>query len=672
VQRILLLVSLAIGCGKTDKATPPPTPTPTPAPTPANATSTAFVDVTLVPMDSDHELAHQTVVVDGDKIVAIGPVASTTVPAGATKIDGAGKWLVPGLVDMHVHFNDERDGVLYVANGITTVRNMWGGPPQLEWRDKARKHDPSYFGPAIYTAGPIVDGDPAIWPGSTVIHDAAEAIATVDSQKHDGYDFVKVYDGIPLAAYDALAAEAKKQGIRFAGHLPKAVSLEHAFAAGQASIEHLTGYFVEAQDASSKVTTLKGDERRAELGKHLDASKIPTLAKQTAAAKVANCPTLTVMSRFGQLDHPDVLMARPENKFVSPATLERWDPKHDFRLAKTTPEGFAAMRATDGFRAQLVKALAAEGAPILAGTDTPNPFVVPGFSLLEELGRLVAAGLTPYQALQAATANAGDWIGDRTIGRIAIGGHADLVLLDADPLVDIAATTKRTGVMVRGQWLTAAALAKKLDELVASFQPSNRFAKLPALEVPAGDVELRATYLTTVGKANVGAERVAVVKTKDGRIVVAQASGDPPSPKTSAMKLELDAAGHLRSYTLEEDGKTATATVVADKLHVVAATPSDTAFPADGLIDGTFISLMIPFLAHTKPHETTKVAAKQLAGDGTLTEIAYTFDRTADPIKLAIDAPGLKATGTLAIDANGFPTRLEVVFPFGPVVITRE
>jgi imidazolonepropionase-like amidohydrolase len=666
-MRSAIVLALLIACGKPDKA-PPPAP-----PSTAHATA-AFVDITVVPMDSNHELAHQTVLVDGDKIIAIGATASTPVPAGATAIAGAGKWLVPGLVDMHVHFNEERDGALYLANGVTTVRNMWGSPSQLEWRAKAKAHDPTYFGPSIYTAGPIVDGDPPVWPGSTVVHDAKEAIAAVDEQKRAGYDFVKVYDGLPLAAYDALAAEAKKQGIRFAGHMPAAVTLEHAFAAGQASIEHLTGYLQEAQDATSKAATLKGLERRMEFAKHRDPTKLPALAKLTAAAKVANCPTLTVLSRFSQLDHPEVLLARPENKYVSPAMLDRWDPKHDFRTMHIPPEAYAAMREGDAFRSQLVKELVTAGAPILAGTDTPNPFVVPGFSLHEELGRLVAAGLTPYQALQAATANAADWIGDSTIGRVAVGARADLVVLDADPLADITATTKRTGVMVRGTWLTTKQLDGKLDELVASFKaPVDRFAKMPALDVPAGDVELTATYTTTFSGQDVGAERVAVVKTKDGgRTIVAQSSGDPPAARAAAMKLELDKAGGLVAFSLVEDGKTATASRVGGKLHVVAATPSDTPFPADGLVDGTFVSLMIPFLPRTKPHAITTLTAKQLTGDGSIVDVSYTFDRTATPIKLAIEGGGQKSTGTLEIDDNGFPVRLEVKFAFGTITLTRK
>jgi hypothetical protein len=489
-----------------------------------------------------------------------------------------------------------------------------------------------------------------------------EAIAAVDAQKAAGYDFVKVYDGLPLAAYDAIAAETKKQGLRFAGHLPVAVSLEHAIASGQASLEHLRGYANEAQDATSKAA------------KHVDLAKLPALAKQTAAAKLANCPTLTVLSRFGELDHPEALMARPENKYVSPGTLERWNPKQDFRLAKMTPAMFQATRDGDTFRARLVKALVDAGAPILAGTDTPNPFVVPGFSLHEELGRLVAAGLTPYQALQAATANAGDWIGDRSIGRIAVGNRADLVVLDADPLRDITATTKRTGVMIRGTWLTAKQLDAKLDAVVASFTAkTDRFAKAPPLVTPAGDVELTAAFTTTFGGEAVGAERVIVVKIANGgRIIAAQSAGSPPMPSFAEMKLELTKSGAVRSFNLVEDGKTATATPAAGKLHVVAATPSDVPFPADGLIDGSFVSLMIPFLAHTVPNALTTVTAKQLAADGGLTDVTYTFDRTKDPIGLAIEGGGQKSTGTLALDPKGFPVRLEVKFAFGTVVIERS
>ena len=203
--------------------------------------------------------------------------------------------------------------------------------------------------------------------------------------------------------------------------------------------------------------------------------------------------------------------------------------------------------------------------------------------------------------------------------------------------------------------------------------PVDRFASVAPLAIPAGDVELTATYQTSFGGAPVGAERVAIVKTKDGgRVIVAQSAGDPPQPRFASMKLELDAAGNVRTYALEEDGKLATATPAGGKLHVVAAKPSDSAFPADGLLDGGFVSLMTPFFAHTKAAAISTIAAKQLAGDGTLLDVKYTFDRTTTPIKLVVTASGADSPGTLELDDKGFPKRLEVKFSFGTIVIARQ
>ena len=638
--RTSLVVVVVASCAAPHPVAPPP-----------HAT-VAFVDITVVPMDRAGEQPHQTVLVDGDRIVAIGPALA--VPAGVARIDGRGKWLMPGLVDMHVHFNDERDGVLYVANGVTTVRNMWGNPQTLTWRDQAAKHDPRYLGPTIYTAGPITDGEPPVWPGSTVVHDAAEATAAVDAQHEAGYDFVKVYDNLSLAAYDAIAAETRRLGMRFAGHLPKAVSIDHAIASGQASIEHLTGALEEAQDATSHAATLTGPERRLELAKHRDLGKVDAIAARLAAAKLASCPTLTVLSRIGELEHPEALQARPENRYVSRATLAWWDPKHDFRFQSMTPETFQLMRDGDGFRKALVKALVDAGAPVLAGTDTPNPFVVPGFSLHEELARLVDAGLTPYQALQAATTTAATWIGDPAIGHIAVGARADLVVLDADPLVDIAATTKRTGVMVRGAWMTRAQLDGKLEQLAAVFaDKGDRFAELPPLQVPAGAVELQATYATSFNGSPISAERLAVVTTKTGRTIVAQSSGDPPTAKAAGIQLELDARGAVVAYTLFEDGKLVSVKRAGGGLHVAGAKPSD--LPADALIDGNLIALMIPQLARTAPNTVTKVSAKQLAADGGVTDVTYTFDRTSTPIKLTFEGGGQKGERLDHARCQGLP-----------------
>ena len=437
-----------------------------PAPTPATPTihaTAAIVDVTVVPMDAERELPHQTVLVDGDHIVAIG--SNLAVPSGATQIDGRGKWLIPGLVDMHVHYNDEGDGLLYVANGVTTVRNMWGFPETLAWRTKSRANEAGWIAPTIYTAGSIVDGDPPSWQGSHVALTAEAGTAEVDAQVADGYELIKVYDDLPLAAYDAIVAEAAKKHVRVVGHVPMEVGLEHALASKQATIEHFSGYLLAAQDRPVS----KGDLSMADVMAHVDPAKLAPLAKKTRDAGTAVVPTLVVLSRIASFDNVPALMALPENQYVAPALLASWDPSHDFRFHDITPEQVAAFRKGNEYRRQLLVAMDAAGTDVFVGTDTPNPFVVPGFSVHEELRLFVEAGLSPYHALRDATSAPAKWLGDAA-GTIKVGARADLVLLEADPLRDITATQRRAGVMVRGRWHPAADLDAKLTARKASLQ----------------------------------------------------------------------------------------------------------------------------------------------------------------------------------------------------------
>jgi imidazolonepropionase-like amidohydrolase len=604
---------------------------------PIQATA-AIVDVNVVPMDGEHELAHQTVLIDGQRIVAVGPVASTPVAKGARRIEGMGRWLIPGLYDMHVHLNEANDALLYVANGVTTVRNMWGGPDRLAWREQARTNDPAWLGPDLITAGPIVDGDPPVWPGSTVVTTPEAARAEVDAQKQAGYDFVKVYEHLTPAAYDAIAAEAKKQGIRFAGHVPPAVGLEHALAAGQASIEHLTGYLgAEAGMPQGKLP---------EVIAHVDETKLPALAKATHDAGAANTPTLIVMSRIAALDDPAPLLARRENRYVSPQTREWWNPKTDFRFKNDTPDDFAAMRTANVMRQHVVKALAAAGATIFAGTDAPNPFVVPGFSLHEELGLLVGAGLTPYQALRAATAVPAQWLG-RT-ATITVGAPADLVLLDTDPLKDIAATRTREGVMLRGTWHPQAELDGKLEALATSYEhPADPLASAPplALDNPTAT----ASYTMTIGGRTIGRERLAVATTPDGgRVIVAQGYAQPATAVTT-VRIELDHTGHETSITI--DGKLQ---------------------KSDDLIDANLLATMVPFADRAlATHAKTEVRGK-LAAEGGLEDIAYTFEPDVGGAwKFAVTSKLGTAPGTYAVDDRGLPTRVTLQVG-GELVITRD
>jgi len=437
---------------------------PAPARGAAAGTPLAFVDVSVVPMDSSLVIPHQNVVIRGDRIEAIGPASSLKVPSGAQTVDGRGLWLMPGLIDMHVHLNAPDDGTIYVANGVTTIRNMWGFPETLEWRKQYLSGE--RLGPSVLTTGPILDGKPPIWPGSTVIETPAQAESEIVAEKAAGFDFVKVYSRLSAPAYAGILAAAKRHGMRVVGHVPDSVGVLGVLSArGQESIEHLTGYLAAAQRTGSPAMGVTNwNERRRVMLANLDESKLPELARMSRDAGVWNCVTLIVSQRIAALDRADSLKKLPGVKYVAPEMVAMWDPSKDFRLKGTTAADFAAMREVSAFQMRMTRALRDAGARILLGTDTSNPFVTPGFSAHEELALLVAAGLTPYEALRAGTADAAEFL-RADIGRVRPGLRADLILVDGNPLQDVAAASRRRGVVLRGRWMPAAELDHALEDV---------------------------------------------------------------------------------------------------------------------------------------------------------------------------------------------------------------
>ena len=406
----------------------------------------AFTDVTVVPMDGARHLANRTVLVRAGRIEAIGPAASLPVPADALVIAGRGRWLMPGLADMHVHLHDERLLPIFLANGVTTVRNMWGRPDHLALRDRIDAG--TLPGPTIVTAGPIYDGEPPVWPDSTVVTDAAAAERLVAAQCAAGYDFVKVYDNLAPAAYHGLVATARGRGVPVAGHVPRAVGLRGVLAAGQASIEHLSGYVSPLGRVTPAVE---------ELGPR-------GVAEATAAAGAWNCPTLVLRERMVSVAEAEALLAQPEMRFVPAWVRALWDAQTDDTIRRAPAEDWGRVRRGNALRTELVRALRDAGARLLLGTDTPNRLVTPGFALHEELRHLVAAGLTPYEALRAGTADAAAFLGEGGVwGTVAPGARADLLLLDGDPLADVAHAARPAGVMARGRWLPRAQLARMLE-----------------------------------------------------------------------------------------------------------------------------------------------------------------------------------------------------------------
>lgn len=424
----------------------------------------AFVGVHVVPMDREALLENHTVVVSGGRIQRIGPAGRVPVPDGALRIDARGKYLMPGLAEMHAHIpptdvTDEQVEplfLLYISNGITTIRGMLGHPSHLALRDRiARGELP---GPRIYTSGPSLNGNSIPSPDS--------ARAAVRHQKAMGYDFLKLHPGLTRASFDAIAAEARRLGIPFAGHVSAAVGVRRALEARQATIDHLDGY-VEAlvpEGAASGPSQFFGFNLMA----HVDLSRIPDLARATRDAGVWNVPTMSLFLDFASDEAPEALAARQETRYLPRPQVENWVNAVRNLRSNEAYSAESARRFLET-RSAILAALHHAGARLLLGSDAPQVFNVPGFSIHQELQALVDAGLTPYEALASGTRNVALFFGaEREFGTVQEGKAADLILLDANPLADVRNVQRRAGVVVRGRWLPEEELRRRLAALAAA------------------------------------------------------------------------------------------------------------------------------------------------------------------------------------------------------------
>jgi len=513
-----------------------------------------FVDVTVVPMDSEHTLQGQTVIVSHGRIAQIGPVGETKVPDGAMRIDGQGKYLMPGLADMHLHIGGEEEFVLLLANGVTTVRNPWGWPRHLWWREKIARGE--ILGPTIYTSGPIMDGRPPVSNGSTVVETAEEAERVVAEQKKAGYDFLKVYNELSKEAYDGIVAAGRTYDMPVIGHVPTAVGLEYVLAARQSSIEHLRGYAEMMQVPKSPVRGRLDFRLRLLAASYVDESKIPAVAAATRDSGVWNCVTMVVMQKWSSADLVQELLRGPEMKYVPPSTLARWRDSKDFRL-NLSKDDFELNERRYEFHKKMTKALHDAGARILLGTDAPASILVAGFSIHEELHNLVEAGLTPYEAIKTGTRDVAEYLnGLDEFGTVAPGRRADLILVQGNPLENVANVARRAGVMVRGRWLPWAELQKMLDKLTASYEaetkrPVNvRVAALPS----EGQREFFGRYTITSDDWALGEETVAVEELSDGRrMIVSYAEVGSPVKTRLSIHLEVGSNGNGRMLVLQSE-----------------------------------------------------------------------------------------------------------------------
>ncbi|MFI5132446.1 MAG: amidohydrolase family protein [Chitinophagales bacterium] len=433
------------------------------------------IDATGADVQSD-----MTVVINGNRIVSLEKTSNVSIPSNAVVINASGKYLIPGLWDMHVHvFNnvsktppDINDFTMYIANGVTGIREMWtqiDAMPQVNlWRKQI--NDGTSTIPRIGAVGTMVDGSPTQWKNSDTANSEAGARLIVQRIKAAGIDFVKVYNRLPRKAYFAIADECKKQHIPFVGHIPNRVLLKEAADAGQRSIEHLTGSrIIFDEDCASFV---------AEVNKELpdsiaanspsvpimeqvlalcDENKAFALYQYMANKNVWQCPTMTLYKRFAT--DTTKIFGDPRLRYISVSEKMLWKKQTGSRMKN--PDS-AYLKNVFAQVALMKKA----GMQFLAGTDVDNDYLYPGFSLHDELALFANAGFTTMEALQTATINPAKFLGTiDSLGTIQKGKIADMVLLDANPLTDIRNTRLINAVFINGKYLSKDILQKMLAKI---------------------------------------------------------------------------------------------------------------------------------------------------------------------------------------------------------------
>lgn len=440
---------------------------------PSTAAEYIFTNVHVISMSSDESanaadsaqtLRDQAVIIAGDRIQAIVPmtdfdaatdIMTESTPSKPVIIDGQGRYLLPGLAEMHGHVPPLEDArypsrylddtlLLYLAGGITTVRGMLGHADQLQLKEDIENG--ARLGPNLYLAGPSFNGNSV---------DSVEQVRNMVTQHHAaGWDLLKVHPGLQLAEFEAMAERANQLGIDFAGHIPEQVPLDVAMALGIRTIDHMDGYieFVGATDRA------------------IEDAEINTLVNLTLQHEVGVVPTQALWATLiGAADH-DQLKQYDEVKYMPPEVREGWQD----HLERVPRSGYysgehAALHQHN--RQRLLAAMQAAGVEILMGTDAPQVYSVPGLGLVRELAMMEDAGMSPYEVLYSGTVAVGDYFAEYdNFGQVREGYRADLILVDENPLTQLATLGRPAGVMVRGQWLDRDTLDEKLAEIETAYQ----------------------------------------------------------------------------------------------------------------------------------------------------------------------------------------------------------
>jgi imidazolonepropionase-like amidohydrolase len=446
---ILIFVLLVYSCSKSQKE--------------ISESAILISNVDIIDVRTGNVIENRQVVIDSGKISKISESISNA-DNYKTTIDGTGKFLMPGLAEMHAHIPQPSTSspeivnetlFLYLSNGITTIRGMLGHPSHLELREKAKRSD--VLSPRIYTSSPSLNGNS--------IKTEQEAIEKVTAYKNAGYDFLKIHPGIKLEVFDAAVKTAKELEMPFAGHVPVDVGVRHAMESGYASIDHVDGFLEGLVPQTSNVNP--NDSGFFGYG-FTALANVDTMDELVSMSKENEVWIVSTQSLFERWFAPvtaDELLKEPEMKYIAKSTLDNWKSR---KAEYTETNDFSEEQwgKFNDIRRELMYKLQKDGHGMLLGSDAPQLFNVPGFSIHHEIEGMKKAGLSSLEIIQSGTINPAIYFGEENnYGEVKEGLSADIILLNANPLIDLNALKDISGVMIRGQWLSKAYIDSKLEEI---------------------------------------------------------------------------------------------------------------------------------------------------------------------------------------------------------------
>ncbi len=424
--------------------------------------ATIVTNVSIIDVRDGSLKSAMDVVVDSGQITQIIPTGRS-IPEGIKQIDGSDKFLLPGLTEMHAHIPSPQWGrsnlnetlFLYLSNGVTTIRGMLGHPKHLELRTQAANNE--ILSPRIFTSSPSVNGNS--------VQTIEEARTKIRAHYEAGYDFLKIHPGLKLEVFNEIVKTANEVGIPYAGHVPALVGIRNALNSGYATVDHVDGYLEGLVPASENVDPTTNGFFGYDFTSLADTSLMDDLVALSKSKGVWVVPTQSLFERwFSPLD-PDSIGSTPEMAYMPKSTVENW-VRSKKGLIENDNFNSDQWKRFDMIRKRLIYKLQQGGQGLLLGSDAPQVFNVPGFSIHHEIQGMLNAGITPLEAIQSGTINPSRFFDmEGQFGEIVVGSSADFLLLNSNPLQNMSSLKDHNGVMVRGRWLSREFIDEQLAEI---------------------------------------------------------------------------------------------------------------------------------------------------------------------------------------------------------------